>query len=96
MQFLSKRFYQTFIPKYLFTARLGTTNKLYSYGVDEDELWIFDTQNRSWDYPENVVYDYKPNRYGKYLNHSMQIAVMPRHVYFFGGSEDPNFNFFSD
>lgn len=76
--------------------RLGTNNKLYSYGIDDDELWIFDAENRSWDYPENVVFDYKPNKFGKYLNHSMQIAVLPTRVYFFGGSEDQNFNYNTD
>ncbi len=71
MQFLSKRFYHTFIPKFLFKVRLGTNNKLYSYGIDDDELWIFDTESRDWDVVENVVFDFVPNKFGKYLNHSM-------------------------
>ena len=67
-------------------------NKLFSYGIDEDELWVFDTENRLWDVPENVEYLYPANRLKRHLNHNMQLAVYPTQVFMIGGSLDENLN----
>lgn len=54
------------------SIRLGLQiNKLFSYGIDEDELWIFNTQDRLWDVPTHVKYLYPVNKLGRYLNHNM-------------------------
>lgn len=46
-------------------------NKLFSYSIDTNDLFIFDTEERLWDVAENVMFDYKPNSKHRLLNHSM-------------------------
>ncbi len=37
-------------------------NKLFSYSIDTDDLFIFDTEERLWDIAENVTFHYERNR----------------------------------
>ena len=72
MQALSHKFYFKILPKIISQVGLGLHyNKLFSYGIDEDELWIFNTEDRLWDVPENVEYLFPVNRLQSHLNHNM-------------------------
>jgi len=50
MQQLNKNFYYKVVPSYMGRVRLGchAINKLFSYGVNDDELWSFDCEERQW------------------------------------------------
>jgi hypothetical protein len=62
MQGLSKRFYKVLIPRFLYKVRLGLSlNKLFSYGVDQDDLWVYDAESMEWDVAENVDFQYESN-----------------------------------
>jgi len=64
MQALSRKYYSTILPQVVNYVGLGLYyNKLYSYGIDEDELWIFSTEDRLWDVAENVKYLYPKNQF---------------------------------
>jgi hypothetical protein len=50
LQQLSHKFYHSILPMYINNITLGLhTNKLFSYGIDEDTLFVYDTEERLWD-----------------------------------------------
>ena len=93
MQALCRKMYHQILPQLVKFIGTGLHhNKLFSYGIDEDELWIFNTEDRLWDVPTNTQYLYPVNKFGRYFNHNMQLAVFPTKVYLIGGSLDENLN----
>ena len=104
MQLLSKSFYFSIMPFYMGKVRLGchAINKLFSYGVDDDMLWIYNCEDRDWTRVKPTFITKVENKKNEpsefHLNHSMQIGVASsiNKVYFLGGSFDKNFNEISD
>ena len=97
LQQLSLNFYSNVIPAYLNTVSLGTThNKLFSYGIGSDELWVYHTQHRKWEQIFHTTFKVPKNRFGLHLNHSMQTVILQNEVLLMGGSEDENYNYLTD
>lgn len=72
LQQLSKRFYSVVLPRYIDHYFLGLhTNKLFSYGVKDDDLFIYDTEERTWDVVPEIKFMYDQNQFKRYLNDNM-------------------------
>jgi hypothetical protein len=97
LQQLSLRFYNLVLPRYIQHLQLGLhLNKLFSYGIDEDDLFVYDCEERLWDIVPQIVFEYAPNQFKRHLNHSAQIVAMQSKVYLLGGSQDNNYNLITD